>query len=188
MNELTVITPEAFVQAIQRGLDAFNEAGRILVALLDQDPDVKEKIVAAFPQINSAMLTTFENIGRGRIDHRLAFDSGSGVRALEKCPLSVQQAAIENGVELLTATGETLRVQVQDLVKEQVSQVFDSGKIRSLGAQRAWLESRKTAKAIATVETPYRIGRGKITFTAPCTMSAAELMRLAAEASEGGPR
>lgn len=186
MQPIKKPTVEQFTAAIQRGIEAFEEAGQVLVALIEINPKVKDEILENCPDVTEEMLDTFERIGRRQLFYRLAIHEGPGVKALRRCSYSDQVKYFNEPIPLLITDGkntETLNVGVHALTPEQARQAVGAHRIRSLGEQRAWIESQKSKAAPIPVTSPYSVHRGKITFHQPCTMSVSELARLLAEAS-----
>lgn len=177
---------ELFVNAVNRGVAAFEEAGQILVALIDANPKAKEEILDSCPNVTEDMLDTFERIGRKQLFYQLAIHDGPGVKALCRCAYSEQVKHFHEPIPLLITDGknvETLNVGVHALTTDQARQAFGSHRVRTLGEQRAWLESQKKKAVVVDIVSPYSIHRGKITFNQPCTLSVSELARLLSEAS-----
>lgn len=134
-----------FKQALQEVLGGLLRAGEIYVQAIDTDKDAKAEFQKAFPQVCSETWARIERIGRKQLDPRLALDAsitGSRLRAL---PYSEQQRALDEGVEVLLVDGETLKVKAENLTDTYVNQVVGRDGIRDLGAQRAYIESLKTA-------------------------------------------
>lgn len=173
-----------FREALQRGRDALEEAGRILVELIDSDPLAKEKLLTALPEVTSETLETFERIGRKQLYHRLCLSDGPGVRALRRCPYSDQVRFSTEGVPVLLlggTAGDFLKVSVFEMDSVYAKQAFGNSKVRSLAEQRVFLErSRSKPRAIETSE-PYTLAKGKITFHEPVTLTAQDMARLLAQ-------
>lgn len=175
----------AFYEALQRGKDALVEAGRILVAILEEDPNAKERILEDNPEVTSDLLDTFERIGRGQLYHKLCLLETPGVRALRRCAYSDQVKYSEAPIPmlLLQARDETdhLQVSVYALNSEQTRQVFGRNRVRTLAEQRAYLEACRAKPQPLARREPYTLAKGRVTFHEPVTLTASDLARLLAE-------
>jgi hypothetical protein len=136
---------------------ALQTAGEYLVSLLDEDPAVKKKIQAKFPEIGMSVLNQLEAVGRGTLHPRLTMVSNPGFVRLRGLPMSDQTRYLEEPVELvLEKDGEfdTLLVKAVDLTPEQAKQVFAADHVRDQGAQRAWLEGERAKAEVEKRTTP----------------------------------
>ncbi len=59
---------------------------------------------------------------------------------LQHLPYSEQKKALDGTIDVLTSTGDTLKMRVESMTSEQISQVFARDHIRDLAAQKAWRE------------------------------------------------
>lgn len=178
---------EQFTQLVQRGIDAWTEAGRLLVKMIEDNPNAKAEIVEACPDITEEILSRFEAIGRNQLHPKTLLNNSPGMRRLRSLPFSDQTRYLNSPVPVLVRTEsgvDTLQVAVQNLTHQQALQVFASGTVRSPEAQRAYLESRR-AVAQSKIKTvaPYVIKGGRVTFNAGCEMSARELATILAQLS-----
>jgi hypothetical protein len=145
MSNVTVSAVEEFKQAMSQGLSKIYEACKIYVSEIQKGNKVQFQ--KSLPEIPEQAWIKFELIGRGQLHQRLLYGGGAAQSAVSVLPMSQQEDVINNGVELLLTNGETLNVSVENLTRLQIKQVFNSGNIRSIAAQRAWLESEKTHKS-----------------------------------------
>jgi hypothetical protein len=117
---------------------------------------------------------------------------GSGAERLKKMPFSLQEKYLKDSFELLIlnddGTTDKILVALNDLTPSQAAQLFERDTIRSLPAQRAWLESERARRAEngkKVVKPPYKIVGKNVSFfyknEVVCTLSARELARILAE-------
>lgn len=174
---------QQFFSALQRGADALEEAGKILIEMIDEDASVKERIMEQHPEITEDVLETFERIGRRQLYHRLCLLEAAGIRALKKCPYSEQVKYSTEPLPMLLmgGAGEQLAVPVQALTPEQVRQVFGPHRVRNLAEQRAWMENQRAKPQPLEKSKPYTLAKGKITFHEPVTLSTSDMARLLSE-------
>ena len=160
------------------GLKNIVSACRIFVSEIDAGN--RDAFIAALPEFPAAAWSRFEAIGRGTMHERLFYmPPGRAVNHIAALPCSEQKRIIENGVEYLTADNDTLIVKIENITPDIAAQVFlPDGGIRSLGAQRAWLESRKNRQAApAAVDAPrVEIRGGKLVVNGPVTLGKKELL------------
>jgi len=139
---------QQFANLFQKGMDAWLEAGELLVSILDEQPHAREFIATNFPTISPRFLTMFEMVGRHILHHRLLFDDCPGARKLARLPYSLQQVYIDTPLEMVVTTGDNatdvLLVSFRNLSADQAEQVFNlqAKEVRSQAAQKAWLASR----------------------------------------------
>lgn len=168
---------------IQAGTDAFAQAGKKLVELIDEFPETKEIIMTRNPKFRMEALNRLEAIGRGSILPELAFDEREGVKALRRLPLSDQKKYMAEPLELVVVKdgkNDTLLVAVTDLTASQAKQVFSAEHIRTLGAQRAYLEEQRMKQAQKNPSNgdnvpAWQIRKDRVIFNSGATLTAGEL-------------
>lgn len=174
-----------FYQALQRGREALEDAGKILVALIDEDASVKERIMEEHPEITEDVLETFERIGRRQLYYRLCLLEAPGIRALKRCPYSEQVRYSTDPIPMLLLNGndsaDQLSVAVHALNQEQVRQVFSSHRIRTVAEQRAWLESQRAKLPPPETDATYTIKRDQLQVRKPTILSKSDLLRILME-------
>jgi hypothetical protein len=171
-----------FSRLYREGMDAWTSAGKIIVDLVDTDPNVYDKIIATCPMLTASALATFERIGRGLLHAPLAMDGSHGGKRLQSLPLS-QQIKYENEpIPLIVHTPDgstdTLMVRARDMTRDQAKQAFANGRIRTEGEQKAMLiEQRSKSSPIPEgVSSPaWTIKGGKVVFERQVTLTAREL-------------
>ena len=129
-------------------------------------------------------------LGRGQVTERLLqWDPTPGVKKLRMCDISLQEKYCKEAIPVFVlddGNPSHVLVMVNSMTKEQVRQVFDGHRIRSLDEQCNWMRSQKPkAINVAALKSPYTIHKGKITFNTnpPITMTVAQLAQALAEAS-----
>jgi len=192
MNAIITKKTNRFLKHVRDGIEEWTKAGKLLVDLVDENPNAYDDILeAADGQITRAHLAKFEAIGRGGLEPRLLLNGSVGYAKLQNVPLSEQQKALRDGVKLYEPTSDgniTHRiVRPEDLNPFEASQVFaPGGSIRTPEEQASYLrkrESRKNADAApATKAGPsYRIIKGKLVVTNACTLTPTEVSSILQE-------
>lgn len=177
---------EQFKNAFSSGIDSIVNASQIYVKAIDEDITIKDRFRDEFADIiSSSAWSGFEAVGRKWMHPKLLMGGGGRYSSqIKRLPYSDQEQ-IFNGTryELLTADGDTLRVDVRSITPEQAEQLFDRSHIRSLSEQKAWLEARKNMpKKSEEVEVmPYSITDGKVYFRKGTSLTRTELKRLLQE-------
>jgi hypothetical protein len=170
-----------FIEAYQRGMNAWEDAGKIIVAIVDADPHAVDDIVRLCPSLTPSIIHVFERIGRGLLLPALAMDTSAGASKLRELPLSAQKRYESEPVPLVIETDkgtDILLVDVKNLTRDQARQVFAKGRIRSDGEQKAYLVEQQsvTRRLTKTTEIPaWRIKNGRVVFEKGATLSAGEL-------------
>lgn len=175
---------------IQTGLDAWVKAGEVVVDLLDKHGMSLDEIAAAAQSemITPHLLGQFERVGRRQVLPKLLVATYAAAAPLQKLPFSEQVRLVAEKVDLVTMRDgkqDVLRVAVSDLTKQQCAQVFDKNGLRSLGAQRAWLEAQVTEAEFTEIkkkaETAWMIKGGKLLVRSGCELSRHELAVILAQ-------
>lgn len=182
---------QAFSEALLRASADIEEAARILVQIVSNDPNGREHVLEACPSLKSDWFDGLLRIGRKQMYHELLFATAPGCKALRRCDYGEQVKYVSQPIELLLIRDrgpETLLAPVAALTPAQVKQVFQRSHIRSLGEQRIWLEAQKPKPR--TVKTPeaYSVRRGRIEIHGPCSLDAADLARFQLELAKHSAR
>ena len=82
---------QQFIDLYKQGMKAWEDAGRIIVEILDDDPHAADEIGRQCPGITPAIIHVFERIGRGLLIPSLAVDSSPGASRLRELPISSQK-------------------------------------------------------------------------------------------------
>jgi hypothetical protein len=174
---------EQFIKLFTQGLEAWVEAGKLVAAALEQDPEWAEKVHAAHPEISEDVIYAFDRIGRRELHPKLMLSDSPGAKKLRKLPFSIQQKHADAPVPVLIKSGgkiETLEVSVFNLTSDQANQVFDESGVRPVAAQRAWIEDR-ASKAMVIVDEPYRVVGRTLVVMNPCKLTAKQIAGLLAQ-------
>ena len=172
---------QQFINLYKQGVEAWTQAGKIIVEVLDDYPHAADEITKQCPQLTPSIIGIFERIGRGQLLPSLAVDSSPGIARLRELPMSSQKRYEIEPVPLVveTASGtDILLVDVKNLTKLQARQVFANGRMRSEGEQKAFLieQTSKERRATKTTEIPaWRVRNGRVIFEKGATLTAGEL-------------
>ncbi len=183
-NSLAVQNGKRIAELIVRGIEAWIEAGQVLVETLDQGVTLEQ--VSDASGLSKDILAQFEQIGRGVIYPRLLTSKSPGARALLRCGRSEQEQYCSEPLQLMVLRGEQqdiLRVPLDSLTPEQCKQLFVRGHIRDLGEQRACLESQAEeirAKRAAVVhdQAGYTIKGDKVVFQKDARLGRDDLIQI----------
>lgn len=190
MKPATTSTVPLLVARITAGIEAWKEAGTILVDLLDNHGLSIDSIVAQADSefVTADILSKFERIGRQQIVPALLVSNFPAVKYLARLPFSEQMRLMGDTIELMVlkdGKADTLKVEVRNLTASQCAQVFTSEGVRNLPAQRTWLEEQAKVNALPANGTPkYRIIRGgKVVFAPNVEFTVKELAGIVAAAA-----
>ena len=177
-----------FVALVTQGIECWNKAGQIVVRLLDEHNMTIADIAETSELLTEDIVTRFEQLGRKQLIPCLLVADYTAARHLVRLPYSEQKRAVETSVDLLVCEGKdtsVLKVSVENLTPTQCRQVFDGDQVRSIGAQRAWLEDRRATQEIRDVlSSPgalYQVRGRKVVFKRPCELSAGQLAQIISE-------
>jgi hypothetical protein len=177
------------LRLFSEGLHCWYQAGVLVVELIDNNEGGVELLKKeSNGMVTDRWIALFERIGRHQLLPQLAYATDPGMERLGKMPFSLQEKYLDEPVELLILkdddTTDKLKISMHDLTARQAAQVFDKDCVRSLSAQRAWLENereRRFAEAKPVPDFPYRINGRRVTFTENCTLTAKEIARILSE-------
>lgn len=177
-----------FVALITQGIECWNKAGEIVVQLLDEQGLTISDIAQTSEFLTEDIVTRFEQLGRKQLLPRLLVADYPAAKHLVRLPYSEQKRAVENSLDLLVCEGKEasiLKVGVENLTPTQCRQVFDGDQVRSIGAQRAWIEDKRSIEEIRkTLEQPesiYQVRGKKIVIRRPCELTAGQLAAMISE-------
>lgn len=152
-----------FVSLIFEGIEAWTKAGSLLVEMIEEDPDIVDKICESTPGLSKDVLYRFESIGRQKLYPQLLASSGPGINNLIKMPYSLQKKHSVDPIPVLIESEDgydTLMISVYNLTPSQCRQVFAKNHVRDEAEQRAVIESEKREALRAGIPTehlPYYI-------------------------------
>lgn len=174
-----------FRAAFSAGVEAIVRAAAIYVAAIDEDRNNADLFRGSFQDIIPASAWAgFEAVGRKWMHPKLLLGGGGAYSAkIKRLPYSAQEAIFDGQrFDLLTKDGDTLKVDLRECTPDQVEQLIDGSTVRTLAAQRAWLEARAIAPAPQDVERlPYYISGGRVVFRRGVSMTKRELNRVLSE-------
>jgi hypothetical protein len=171
---------QKFSDLCQQGIDAWTEAGTIIVSLVEEDPSVFDKIIEMDPRMNAGILGRFEAMGRGVLHPHLLLNDSPGYEKLAQMPYSVQERFLNEPIPLIVETPsgtDTLLVAAKDMTPAQARQAFGKGRIKTAGEQKAWIMDQKAKKArpVGSNVSPWVIKGGRVEFREGATLSAGEI-------------
>ncbi len=169
-----------FLAAFKRGLEALEEAGKLLCDLLKADPGARVRLVDEHG-FDHGTLTTLEKIGAGVLHPRLA---AFGAR-YSGLPMSEQKRLASGTVPALVTksdgTTDTIQVAILRATPEMREQVINRDHIRTLDEQRAWLLAKVStkARAVSTSEPmPWHVSGKQIDVTRPVRLGRNDLLSM----------
>ena len=151
----------------------------MLVELVDDNPEVRDDILDTCPDLTLEVLARFESIGRGTLHPRLLLGGTAGLKKLAKMPFSEQERYLNSPVEVMTASGDTLKVKVEHLTAAQTKQVFTIDGHRELSAQKNWIEAQGKGAKVASSD--YQVSGNKVTFFADTVLDRKKIADILAQ-------
>ena len=173
---------DQLVKYIQSGLDSWVKAGEVIKNLIDHDGHSVAEISDA-TGIPIPVIGKLESLGRKLILPQLLIAAWPAATLIPQLSYSQQEQAVEEGVELLLDNGDTLKVKAENLTYNQAKQVIGGGSIRSLAAQKAWLEEEKKKASVSVKKAvaSYQIKGGRVIITTACQLTQKDLLRMLQE-------
>jgi len=183
--QISAFQPNLLVQCITDGIAAWQTAGEMVVQAIDQGGMSIESIAEACQSdyISVDVVAQFERIGRKQIVPQVFSLSCAAQKHLERLPYSEQQRLLHAAVPVVLINNgkvDVLDVSVRNLTRYQCKQVFSTNGVRSIEAQRAWLESEREKKTTQTTprQVPWIFKQGKVIFTEACELTRHDLASL----------
>jgi len=144
-----------FQECFLQGMFKIVEACKIYVAAIDANPKAKEDYAARFPSITAGAWKRYEMIGRGQILPEIATNPiRFSDRAIESFPVSDQKRLIEDQIEVITLSGDHIKVSYANMTDEQKRIAFAKDHIRTLPEQKAFLEKERALSMKAIKKAP----------------------------------
>ena len=184
-TELTATenTVSEFIRLVNTGIAAWTEAGKVLVCMIEHNPNIKRKICQEHKSITPGILAKLESVGRGSLDPQLLISDAPQYNLARKLPISDQKTLLETSIPLVIkshdGTGvEVLHVDFKSLNTTQARQLFASDHIRDEQEQRLYLESQKQKDN--AIKKDWVISNGTVTFRKGVHLTAGDLSRILA--------
>lgn len=171
---------------INAGIEKWIQAGQLIAKAIDDDPEFKDGFHEQ-TGIALEVIESFERIGRNELYPHLLINDSPGVRRLRTMDIDMQKRFWSEPVPLLVMDNgkvETLKMDVRSMSPLQARQAFSREGVRSVGAQRAWLEDYRLRSCApkAGSNLPYRIVKDElVVMEAPCKFTKKQLARLLAD-------
>jgi hypothetical protein len=178
---------DEFRKAFNEGLQGIVRACEIYVEAIDDDPRNAEKFKDEFENcIPVRAWSKFEAVGRKWLHPNLLMGGMVDRRKtnmVKRLPYSMQERIFNHErFPFLCVDGDTLQIDITEATPEQVEQLCDGSVIRSISAQRAFIESKKVAESDGKPDVmPYTISGGRVTIRRLATFTRAELKRILQE-------
>ena len=134
-----------FKSMFSMSVEALLSACKMYVELLIASPAHKQRFQKECPEVADGLWDKLEAVGRGTMHVRVLLGCSEVYWYLEKVTYTKQEHAIKHGVEVLVANGDKLNVDVDNLTRSQMKQVFNGNKIRTIAGQRSYIEQLKAA-------------------------------------------
>jgi hypothetical protein len=171
---------QEIADAISKGVNSWIHAGELIKLAIDEHGETSNSIAETI-KIPVRVIGQLEKIGRKLIRPDLLLAGYPAAASLMRLPYSLQSEAIEDGVDLLLEESDSLKVKAENLTPSQVKQVFDGSSVRSLAAQKAYIEDlriKASLNSIPDVLAPYQIKGNKVLITSACSLTQKDLLRM----------
>ena len=147
---------DKFTLLVRQGIDAWRNAGKLLVEMSKSDPSAMARIRER-SGLSDAMIQTFARIGRNEIWPSLLADSSMGAQKLLACHYEDQKKyasePIEVAYEWRGGNIKTVKRKVNELSRAECAIVFsDKGTVHTLEQQAFRLRSPAPEKKLADLD------------------------------------
>lgn len=180
----SVSSPELLCSQIKVCLNSsaaeLMSACELIVALVDSHKWFPDKIANQLG-VSLIFIRNLERVGRKRMAPELIWGETQGRRCLARLPIEEQTRWLAEPLELITSEGDELQVSVDSLTPELCRQVFDGGRVRTTGEQRAWLETAQRIKRIAPAIADFEVSGRTLIVHNECRLTRAQVARVLAD-------
>lgn len=147
-SELTQAHVRTFVDLLDQGVEAWVKAGKLLVQMLEKNPNTYGIILKECPRLSISLLLTFERIGRNELHPNLVLDSSIGARQLLSLPYPLQDKYYKETIPVVVGLDSKRQPVIQrklyhQLNKDEARRVFSFGKLRSVEEQAEMFPTQK---------------------------------------------
>ena len=177
-----------FRKAFESGINSIVTAANIYVAAIDENPRNADQFRLAFADsIPSSAWSGFEAVGRKWMHPKLLMgpiSNGKKSTMIKRLPYSMQERVFDRErFDLLCANGDKLQIDIMEATPEQAEQIFDGSAIRSLSAQKAYIEARSkvTPSALPEIIPPWSPCAGGVVINKAGRYTRKELKRMLQE-------
>lgn len=146
-----------FVAKIRLGIDFFQEAGTVLVKMLDVDPHCFEQIIRQTRATGNAWITidvlkTFEQIGRKTLAVDAMFLPRHVLDRVLEMPVETQAAIATKQVRVISGLRRghhhEIKKHLSELTRREAPIVLGPGGVRTIAEQTRILNAEKPAKRL----------------------------------------
>ncbi len=139
---------EEFVRQVNGGIDAWIQAGTLLVSLRSQDPQIFRKIITIAPWLTADILVSFCRIGEGRMYPKaLLMPHCAAYAEIISSPIATQERVCNQPIEVVQRfvgnAPVVTKMWARELDKKSVALVFKNGIVRTVEQQVAKLKAAK---------------------------------------------
>ena len=160
-NLVKLLSAEEFSRRLTCVVDDMSALARDLVTAIDARPVIVDELIAL--GIQRDIISRFELFGRGLIHPKLFANESQVAKRLRRLPLSTQNRALEDGLEVLDDNETTMRLlPIEDLTPAQVKQVFAPDHVRSIAEQRTIIRTKKSKLGVAVPDKDYRVYKDRV--------------------------
>lgn len=145
-HEITQADIECFNAYLIEGVEAWFKAGKLLVEMVERNPNAYSIIIRNNPHLSIDLLLAFEKIGRREIFPYVLLDKSPGSKRLLELPYELQAKYYREPLQVVTSARDGTPViekkLANNLTKDEVRIVFGpNGTIRTPEEQTALLKS-----------------------------------------------
>ena len=185
----SAITVPAFVARFKAAFDAAEQnyilsAESYADAVATHGDEARDAFAVAFPRLSTTVWRRLLAVGNHEMDVRLLLPSSPGATALRRMSPIVQATVLADGVKVATGRGDHLIVSLDNLMQDQVRQVFSLDHVRDIPEQVAWMESNSGPRSVSVSvpgSSPWRVNGAKIVVSHACTLTRLDLARMLVE-------
>lgn len=143
-NEITPADLDCFNSYLAEGVEAWYKAGKLLVDMVERNPNAYSIIARNNPHLTIDLLLALEKIGRKEIFPYVLLDKSAGSSKLLELPYDLQVKYYKEPVEVVLFRGAgsyaVERKLATNLSKDEVKLVFGPAGVRSVEDQRKLID------------------------------------------------
>jgi hypothetical protein len=168
----------SFLALLDGSINSLVEAGKLLVSMIEDKPDIFEDILRVAPHIKPTTLDQLELIGRGKLHPILMFDDSPAARRAMSLPYKDQQRVLDHPMAVVSRVDggfKTEQKRFNEMTREEAVVAIDvrTGHIRKPDEQAAVILEQ--IQSLQRNNVRYIINGDRVTFFEKVSLGASEL-------------
>jgi hypothetical protein len=158
--------------------DGITAAARKFAAACDEDPTFAGFARDNAPWVRAQTWDALLSVGRGESDWRVAMGVAPHAALLSKLPVKTQTKLLDNGIDVPTGDGDTIRMQMCNMSATQARMAISGGSLRT---PTEMVAASRTVKRSVAAPRRWAVRNGVLRVYEPCDITREELGKIMRE-------